>query len=296
MRGFVVENLEPLSLARGPRIAGMYALSPYVWKEGDAYSLMLRIVPDEPNPADKIARIHYGRSKDGLHFILDDEPVIAPGPDADDLDGCEDPTVIALPEGYFVYYTGWNETRKEGKLLLAKGPDPKRLAKIGVAIESAPDRRNPKEATVIATPQGDWRMFFEYAAGEASKIGVARAATVDGPWSLAQPLCAARPGRWDGWHISTGPVWQPQHGAPIMFYNGANQNAHWRIGWIMLDASYVQIVERAEEPLIIPPPPEGDATDIAFAASCISEGDLVQLYYSVADKDMLRATLRPIWN
>src|SRR3546814_7753706 len=57
----------------------------FVWEEHGGYSMMLRIVPDEPNPADKIARIHYGRSEDGLHFVVDDEPAIAPGPAPDDL-------------------------------------------------------------------------------------------------------------------------------------------------------------------------------------------------------------------
>src|SRR3546814_20244826 len=91
--------------------------------------MMLRIVPDEPNPADKIARIHYGRSEDGLHFVVDDEPAIAPGPAPDDLHGCEEPTVIAGPDGYHVYYTGWNERRKEGRKMLARGPAVRR--KIG---------------------------------------------------------------------------------------------------------------------------------------------------------------------
>ena len=80
MRGFAVAALEPLALERGPAIRNMYALSPYVWPEGGGYSMMLRIVPDEPDPADKIARIHYGRSEDGLHFVIDDDPVLAPGP------------------------------------------------------------------------------------------------------------------------------------------------------------------------------------------------------------------------
>jgi len=75
-----------------------------------------------------------------------------------------------------------------------------------------------------------------------------------------------------------------------------HESAHWRIGWLTLDETYTRIVDRADHPLIVPPVPEGDATDIAFAASCIAKDDVVQLYYSVADKDMFRATLRPIWN
>lgn len=294
MRGFAVAALEPLVLERGPKIRDMYALSPFVWEEGGGYSMLLRIVPDEPVAADKIARIHYGRSEDGLHFVVDDDPVIAPGPHSDDLHGCEDPTVVSCAEGYYVFYTGWNEEKKEGKLMLATGPNIWRLEKRGVALESA-EHRNPKEATVVGTPAGDWRMFFEFASDNASRIGVARADRLEGPWSVLEPLCVARPDRWDGWHVSTGPIWQTD-GQPVMFYNGADQAAAWRIGWLTLDQTYTRILDRAEHPIIVPPVPEGDATDIAFAASCIAEGDIMRLYYSIADKDMVRATLRPIWN
>lgn len=77
-----------------------------------------------------------------------------------------------------------------------------------------------------------------------------------------------------------------------MFYNGANRSAEWRISWLALDESYTEVTARSEQPLIIPPVPRGDATDIAFAASCIGEDEVVHLYYSIADRDIVRATLR----
>ena len=293
MRGFAGAALEPLALERGPAIRDMYALSPYVWSEGGGYSMMLRIVPDEPDPADKIARIHYGRSEDGLRFVIDDDPVIAPGPDPDDLHGCEDPTVVSCPDGYHVFYTGWNEDRKEGKLMHAFGPNVWRLEKRGAVLELR-EGRNPKEATVIQARAGDWRMFFEFAAEGTSRIGVARSDLLDGPWEAPEPLCAGRSHFWDNWHTSTGPVWQPEDGPPIMFYNGADRSAHWRIGWLVLDEDCMRAIHLSDHPLIAPPVPTGDATDIAFAASCIEEDGVIRLYYSIADKDMVRATLRPV--
>jgi len=44
--------------------------------------------------------------------------------------------------------------------------------------------------------------------------------------------------------------------------------------------------------LIAPPrdEPAGD-TDIAFASSAVEAGGAIELYYSIADKDMLRAVV-----
>lgn len=294
MTGFAVAAIEPLTLDRGPKIERMFVLSPFVWREPGGYSMLLRVVPDEPDPTDKIARIHYGHSQDGLRFEIDDDPVIAPGPGAEDLDGCEDPTVVRHAHGCHVFYSGWNEQRKEDTLTLASGPDLRTLSKHRPVLRSGAGHRNPKEATVVRTPAGDWRMFFEFASHGASEIGCATAEVPEGPWEVLRPLCTARPNEWDDWHTSPGPIWQPNDGPPIMFYNGANLSAHWRISWLALDASYTSVVERAAEPLIIPPVPAGDATDIAFAASCIEENGGIRLYYSIADRAMLRATLRRV--
>lgn len=290
---FAVADIEPLDVRRGAAIAGMYLLSPFVWRDGDAYGLLLRVVPYSENPAEKIARVHFGRSPDGLNFWVGDDPVIAPGPGEEDRDGCEDPTLAMLDDTYYVYYTGWNEGRKRGQLLMAAGREIARLQKRGIALRSTYECANPKEATIVRAGDGTWRLFFEYASGDASKIGIAVAANVNGPWSVQTPLFDARPERWDSWHLSTGPVLCGHAQCPIMFYNGANRNAEWRIGWIAFDERYERVVDRCEEPLITPPPwREPEDTDIAFAASAIEERDAILLYYSIADKDMFRATIR----
>lgn len=290
---FAVARLEPLSLERGPATRDMYALSPFVWRENGGYSIMLRIVPDEPVAANKIARIHCGRSEDGLHFVIDDQPALAPGPGLDDLHGCEDPTVVVGPDGYHVFYTGWNEDLKEGKLMLAAGPSLARLQKRGPILQSN-ECRNAKEATIVRVSDRDWRMFFEFSADGASRIGVARSDALEGRWRVLGPLCGERPGLWDDGHTSTGPVWRPAEGAPVMFYNGADRSRRWRIGWLSLDENCTRAVYRADHPLIAPPLPTGNASDIAFAASCVEEAGELRLYYSIADKDMVRATLRRV--
>ena len=292
MNGFVVQAAEPLILEAKPPLSQMYTLSPFAWHDGLRWEILLRAVPRrDDRPELKIACAYYGTSVDGLHFAMDDAPAIAAGPDAEDLDGCEDPTVAIWNGTYFVYYTGWNQSKKQGNLLLASGPDPRHLTKQGVRLAATAAVDNPKEATIVSAKDGTWRLFFEYAQGGASKIGIASAPSVDGPWTVNAPLFDARKGHWDNWHLSTGPILLSDVSRPVMFYNGATQDAHWRIGWIAFDAEYTRIVDRCDEPLIVPPAPEGDYTDIAFAASAVETDDAIFLYYSIADRDMIRARL-----
>ena len=291
MSGFTILRTEPLALERAGPLAEMYTLSPFVWREEGQYALLLRVVPRSENPAEKIARIHAGYSVDGLCFAVEAEPIIAPGPGPEDRDGCEDPTVVVTGGETFVYYSGWNEADKRGELLLAAGRDSRELRKRGVRLPPTEGYANPKEASVVRCPDGSWRLFFEYADGGASKIGLASSPAVDGPWTLLPSPVEARVGRWDGWHLSPGPILVSNPERPVMFYNGATKETKWRIGWIVFDADYTHVLARSEDPLIVPPPVEPGDTDIAFAASCIEESGVVHLYYSVADKDLFRAVL-----
>jgi predicted GH43/DUF377 family glycosyl hydrolase len=291
---FRLERTEAVTYASSSELEGMYKLSPFVWREDEHFELLLRVVNYSENPHEKVARIHRGLSLDGLSFALGARPVIPPGDDVPgsfDSGGCEDPTVARVDGKYFVYYTGWNEHIKRGELLLATGASLEHLEKRGIALASTPDLQNPKEAEIVQAADGSWRLFFEYAHDDRSKIGVAHSWNVGGPWTVLPPLFEARPG-WDNWHLSTGPVIGGGEMLPVMFYNGATRAAEWRIGWVVFDRDFTRVVARCEHPIVIP----GDRrfhedTDIAFAASALTEGDRIHLYYSVADRHVMRATV-----
>jgi predicted GH43/DUF377 family glycosyl hydrolase len=290
-----LQRLDEVTFECSSELAAMYKLSPCVWRENGRFELLLRVVNRSDNPAEKVARIHHGSSGEGLHFVLDDNPAIAPDPDvpgAYDSGGCEDPTVARVAGSYYVYYSGWNEHLKRGELLLATGPDVAHLQKKGIALESSEQVMNPKEATIAQASDGTWRLFFEYANDGKSKIGLARSANVAGPWDVLPPLFERRPQSWDSWHLSTGPILEPETENPVMFYNGATSSAQWRIGWIVFDADYTRVLGRSDLPLILPHVRRSaDDSDIAFAASSVQVEDVIYLYYSVADRYVIRAII-----
>ncbi|BDE05525.1 glycosylase [Vulcanimicrobium alpinum] len=292
---FRLEHIDEVSYACSPELADMYKLSPFVWATEDHFELLLRVVNYSDVPAEKLARIHRGVSLDGLRFALSTSPVIAPGEDVEDAydsGGCEDPTVSFVDGIYYVYYTGWNEHRKRGELLLASGPSLERLEKRGIALPSMLGVVNPKEAEIVPVDDGTWRLLFEYAHEGRSKVGIASSSSAAGPWIVGAPLFEARPG-WDEWHLSTGPVIRGSDAAPVMFYNGATRAAAWRIGWIVFDPKFTRVIARCEHPIVLPGERRFEEdTDIAFAASAIVDGECIRLYYSIADRHVMRATVR----
>lgn len=291
---FNVEAIEPVTVSGPPEFAARNLMSPYVWLGTDgAFHLMVRAATRPGNTGDT-GMIWHATSADGINFTTSDRPVIAPGPGPEDAGGCEDPTVVEASDGcYVVYYTGVDETGTHGEMLYAEGPSMDRLVKKGVAMASTPTEGNVKEATVDRTKAGGWRMFYEYAANEASLIGLALGEKINGPWNHQRQPFAPRPQSWDTWHLSTGPLLTSDKDRPVMFYNGATRDARWRIGWIAFDAEYSCVVDRCIEPLIVPPPADDrTATDIVFAASIVIADGQPWLYYSREDALLFRAAVR----
>lgn len=293
---FVVDQIDAVNLTGNVLIARRNLMSPYAWQGPTGkFAMLVRAVP-RPGECEDTGTIWYAASSDGLNFVASETPVLSPGPGPADIGGCEDPTpVFASNDSVTVYYTGVDATRTHGEMLYATGPSIARLEKRGIAMPSAPSEGNLKEATVDRTAKGTWRMFYEYARGESSLIGLAIGDDVAGPWRHLPEPFAPRADSWDNWHLSTGPLLTADKHCPVMFYNGATHDARWRIGWIAFDAEYTRVVDRCLEPLIVPPP-QGlrTDTDIAFASSVVIMNGEIWLYYSVADICLYRALIRQV--
>lgn len=294
---YVVEELAvvTLDIAREDGLlAGHDLMSPYVWEEDGRKRLLVRVLKNPLGAEDPTGVIYAGTSDDGLFFTVHPEPAIVPGPDPVDAGGVEDPTVVTAREGrLLVFFTGVDAKREQGSLLVAKGADLDHLSKEEVLLKAPEGQGNIKEATVAQGADGRWRLFYEYAQDNASRIGLALADSPAGPWEAVADPFTIRERGWDNWHLSTGPIVARPGEPPVMFYNGATADARWRIGWIAFDENYERVVDRCVEPMLVPPPPEQRAgTDIAFAASCLDDGKTISLYFSLEDRVLRRAGIR----
>lgn len=291
---FNVKAIEDVSIEGPPQLMARDLMSPYIWREDDGrYGMMVRAVVPPGQELTDTGVIWAGWSDDGRHFHMLDAPSIVPGPGDHDAGGVEDPTVVRIDGGYVVYYSGVLADHSHGELSYATGPTLDALTKSGVALASSKSEGNTKEATVDRTPDGRWRLFYEYAADEASRIGLAVGPDVAGPWDEQPTPFTPRENSWDDWHLSTGPLLTDDPALPVMFYNGATRDARWRIGWVAFDADYTRVVARGIQPLVTPPPVDDrSATDIAFAASVVVVDGAIWLYYSLEDRRLARALIR----
>jgi predicted GH43/DUF377 family glycosyl hydrolase len=294
MVAYVVEQIDTVCLTANEPLKSMDWMSPYVWQREGKLWLMMRGVPKPLGADDPTGIIWCGCSDDGLNFLMYDKPAIVPGPEEIDAGGVEDPTVEPTDDGLSVYFTGVEAGRRQGSLLLATGKDIHSLETREVVLKAPEGEGNFKEATLLQAPDGSWRLFYEFARDNASRIGMACAAKLGGEWAQMKEMVPPRADNWDNWHLSPGPIVQCPGRDPVMFYNGATDDARWRIGWVTFNRDCDCITDRGVEPMLVPPPAKDRAaTDIAFAASTVLQDDgSIHLYYSLEDRMLSRATVR----
>ena len=105
---FNVEHIAPITIEGPSALVERRYMSPFVWLADDGgFAMLLRAWPAEQAPFTDSGVIWHGFSQDGIHFLMDREPLLSPGPESIDIGGCEDPTGVRMEDGsYVVYYTG----------------------------------------------------------------------------------------------------------------------------------------------------------------------------------------------
>jgi predicted GH43/DUF377 family glycosyl hydrolase len=263
--------------------------------EGGYQMLYRRVINRQGDPrrqseyADRSV-IAFGSSADGLHFAVRAEPVLVAPPEDAGV-GVEDPTIVIDGSDYVVFYTGWSGWEVGmASLLWARGRSLESLEPRGVAAAPRPPQRFIKEAEFLVA-EGHvwmWQEVDEIDEHERSRIALAGAPTISGPWGDHAVIAGPRPNRWDSVNVSTGPLVRRGERL-LMLYNGMVRTndpdfVHAaRVGLMELDVTTGRPIARSRRPVLEPPA----GRRIAFAASVAGS----RLYYTVDDAEIWAADL-----
>lgn len=284
------------------------AMSMAVIKTNEYYkyqALFRQVYEQEKGKEVSPSVLAFVSSINGVDFENSGIISLIPSGKEEDRDGVavEDPTIMIVDNQINVFHTSV-EQKPNGKYFTSigwvKGNNLEQLdvsnRKLILTPESAGlalkmNVNMVKEPEFILTKDGRWRMIYEVADGKTSRIAIAEANKLTGPYYHHRLLIDTRENKWDSQHVSPGPILKTSRGDLIMFYNGRgdynelDKTPTWKIGYVMIDAKSGNVIEgtRSNDAIIIPPKEIGpDGQLIAFANSII-QGEQY-LYYTVADK------------
>ena len=248
---------------------------------------------------DRVSRIGYAVSDDGLHFEVETSPVLEPT-EAYEEGGCEDPRLTCIDGVFHLTYTGFDGT--SALLCLATSTDLRSWTKHGPlfpdldtwkTVEWAKAHRSGRpwnKAGGIVPIQigGRWHMYVGEGAIYHATSPDLRTWTVDDA-----PLVEGRPGTWDADLVEVGAPPVVVDDRLVMLVNGASFISRekglvdYRCGQISFALDDPRrLVERTDEPWLAPSTPEeraGLVPNVTFVEGLVRFRGRWLAYYGQSD-------------
>ena len=231
----------------------------------------------------QISHLRVARSRDGVHFTVDDTPAIAPLTDMEEY-GVEDPRATFIEGRWHITYVSvsrWGITtslattrdfrtfEREGVIFLPDHKDVVLFPKAVGGHYAALTRPMPQSFSRIC---GIWIAFSDDLVN----------------WGGHERLALPRPGYWD--ELRTGASAVPfltDHGW-LELYHGVDRNTTYSMGALLLDPEDPRkVIARSPTPILVPTEPYermGLFNDTVFSCGHVDLGDgTVRMYYGAAD-------------
>ena len=228
-----------------------------------------------------MSHLRAARSRDGLHFTIDEDPTLFPLMDYEAF-GIEDPRITQIGSDYYVNYVGVSSLGIV--TALARTLDFRSFERIGIIF--APDNKD-----VEIFPEKIGGKYYALHRPSISGFGRPEIWIAESPdlicWGNHRRLAGLRDTGWEGGRIGGSAVPFRVDGGWIEIYHGADKNARYCLGALLLDADEPwKVLGRSRKPILEPLVDyerQGFFGNVVFSCGALCEGGLVKIYYGASD-------------
>lgn len=237
-----------------------------------------------------LSHLRLARSKDGVHFTIDETPFIFPS-SLDESWGMEDPRVTCIDGVYYITYTSVSPNGPAASMISTK--DFVNFERMGVIFA-------PENKDVMLFPEKINGMYL------ALNRPVSAAFGTPDIWIAESPDLSHWGNQKHFYGVSRESAWENGRtggGAPpiltdkgwLMIYHAADKNDRYSMGAFLLDKEDpMKITAHTTKPIISPEAiyeMEGFFGGVVFGCGAVLEGDTVILYYGASDDKVCRADI-----
>jgi predicted GH43/DUF377 family glycosyl hydrolase/glycosyltransferase involved in cell wall biosynthesis len=239
----------------------------------------------------QMSHLRVARSRDGIHFDVDDAPAVVPTNRFEEY-GCEDPRATLIDGVWHITYvsvgrlgistsrlttTDFRSFDRHGLMFL---PDHKDVVLF-------PTRVGGRYAAFTRPmPQSFGRVLGIWIAFSDDLIH----------WGNHSPLALPRPGMWDELRTGAGAVPFRVPEGWLEIYHGVDRKTRYALGGLLLDADDPsRVIARSPEPILMPSEPyerSGLIDDVVFSCGHVALDAAernIRVYYGAADSCMAAA-------
>ncbi len=233
---------------------------------------------------DRISRLGYAVSYDGIDWMRLDKPVFVPEADYEAW-GVEDPRITWLEDRWYMVYVGFSP--QGTRVCLASTTNFIHWERHGVILPDVdnkdaalfPEKVNGRYCLLHRIPDDIWIAYSDDLLH----------------WTDQAPIMSPRRHLWDGRRIgAAGPPIRTDEGW-LLIYHGYDEARVYCLGAALLDLEDPRtILSRPDEPILTPELPwerKGDVPNVVFSDAAVLVGDELYVYYGGADRVMGLATV-----
>lgn len=271
----------------------MYVFNPGAVKFNGEYLLMV----DAATAATPIV-FWLARSRDGVHFTIDPEPVEWPVPAAGPENCVYDPRITLIDGEYILMYASQAAGRGV-RTGVVRTRDFRKFER----IEQEENGRNNRNSVLFPEKIGGRYVRLDRPMGdnelEPSDMCISYSRDL-AHWEESQVLMTPRPGCWDSHKIGGGAVPIRTERGWLEIYHGVDRTCNgfiYRLGVVLLDLENpAEIIARGGLPVLWPErcyEMQGRVMNVTFTCNAIPEPDgTVRIYYGAADSCIGLATAK----
>jgi beta-1,2-mannobiose phosphorylase / 1,2-beta-oligomannan phosphorylase len=236
-----------------------------------------------------ISHLRVARSRDGLHFTIDETPSLFPVNDYE-MFGLEDPRITRFGD---IYYINYSAVSPRGiSTCLASTQDFINFRRHGIIFH--PD--NKDVAIFPNCMSGKYYALHRPTSANFGKndIWLAESSNLL-YWGNHQYLLGAREGFWDDERVGAGAVPFRIDEGWLAVYHGATRDHRYCLGAILLDPDEPwKVLARSRTPIMEPEmdyEKDGFFGNVIFSCGVLYEDAIVKVYYGAADTHICYAEI-----
>lgn len=268
-----------------PAAAGFYSRNIYnmaTVRCGDEIVMVFRGEDLAEQPAQVTGRLGLARSRDGIRFECEPEPVLVPQ-EWYESRGVEDPRLIQVEDTYYLTYTAYDGDK--ARLCMATSTDLRSWTRHGLLFPDFPPMQDWTKSGSILPHRinGRYPMYF----GD-THMWVAWSEDLL-HWEFdPEPVLSPRAGHFDAKLVEPGPPPLLTADGILLIYNSADEQNHYAAGFALFDPNEPRrLLQRSLNPFIQPTlewEKVGYVPNVVFVESLERVGDQWFLYYGGADR------------
>lgn len=268
----------------GWEAGGIFA--PAVIREGNKWKMLYRAYGD-----DKISRLGYAESDDGITWQKDNKPRVIPDDTKLEYSGVEDPRIVFIDNQYLITYTGYSRRawRVKTRIRILITSDFQTFKRITPSL--AHRLKNNKNGVLFPEKlNGSYVMLHRLA----PNIQISTSIDLE-QWSKYQTLLRPTKHKWESKKIGAGAPPIKTDIGWLLFYHGVDKDGKYSMGAAILAVDDpTTVLYRLPFPLLSPDAPyekDGVIPNVVFGTSVIEVDPNYRLYYGGADKVIAAASI-----